>query len=347
MRIGHGESVRQNEQINALIIKLLNNKCPLTFINILACWYDKSYANVTWGTAASTLVQMKCGTRQGGVCSPALFAVFVNDILILLDKSRLGCYIDQYCLNSFMFADDLVLLTISISDLNDIIAICKEELDCLDMRVNVSKSSCIRVGPRFARNTCHISMGNDHIRITKEIKYLGIFIVSGKRFACNLHACKIKFFRALNAILGKIGDMTALNLILSLTSTNCTPILMYGLEAMYLTATQRNRLLYAYNSVFCKLFRSFNSDIITHTQFYSGYLNMYSFLDLRTLSFLHDLRQYDYACPASHLFYICGSTEWTTLSRTYGIIAGDSIARCRARVWAAFGIAISAQSLAV
>ena len=92
---------------------------------------------------------MKSGTRQGGVCSPALFAVFVNDILIQLDKSGLGCFIDHYCLNSFMFADDLVLLTISISDLNDMIAICKAELDWLDMRVNVLKSDCIRVGPRF------------------------------------------------------------------------------------------------------------------------------------------------------------------------------------------------------
>ena len=63
----------------------------------------------------------------------------------------------------------------------------------------------------------------NHINLTNEIKYLRIFIVSGKCFACNLHSCKIKFFRALNAILGKIGDMSALNLILSLTST---PILI-------------------------------------------------------------------------------------------------------------------------
>ena len=64
-------------------------------------------------------------------------------------------------------------------------------------------------------------MGSDRIKITNEIKYLGIFIVSGKHFACNLHACKIKFFRALNAILGKIGDMSALSLILTGVQVAC------------------------------------------------------------------------------------------------------------------------------
>ena len=140
---------------------------------------------------------MKSGTRQGGVCSPVLFAVFVNDILIQLEKLGLGCYIDHYCLNSFMFADDLILLTISISDLNDMIAICKVELDWLDMRVNVNKSDCIRVGPRFHITHYHICIGSDRINFSNEIKYLGLFIIAGKHFACNLHSCKIKFFRAL------------------------------------------------------------------------------------------------------------------------------------------------------
>ena len=194
---------------------------------------------------------MKSATRQGGVCSPALFAVFVNDILVQLEQSGLGCFIDHYCLNSFMFANDLILLTISISDLNDMIAICKVELDWLDMRINVLKSDCIRVGPRFNVTVgVLIKIGNNIINWSSEIKYLGLFIVAGKHFACNLHHCKLKYFRALNSILSKIGNMSALNLILSLTSSNCFPILMYGLEAMCLSKTQINRHLFAYNFVF-------------------------------------------------------------------------------------------------
>jgi hypothetical protein len=328
---------------NALFIKLLNNNCPLAFINILSSWFNKSFASVKWGSAVSSLVQMKSGTRQGGVCSPALFAVFVNDILAQLERSGLGCFIDHYCINSFMFADDLVLLTISISDLNDMIAICKAELDWLDMRVNVLKSDCIRVGPRFNMTSgVIISIGNNTINWSSEIKYLGLYIVSGKVFACNLHHCKLKFFRALNSILSKIGDMSALNLILSLTSSNCLPILMYGLEAMRLTKTQVNRMVYAYNSVFYKLFRSFNSNIILQTQYYTGHLNLSSFIDLRTINFLNNLCTYDYNSPAAHLFYVCGAGEWSDIASRYSITASDGCGQCKSKIWTAFGLSIAA-----
>ena len=328
---------------NALFIKLLNNHCPLTFINILACWYNKSYASVKWGSALSSLVQMKSGTRQGGVCSPALFAVFVNDILLLLEKSGLGCVIDHYCLNSFMFADDLVLLTISISDLNDMIAICKVELDWLDMKINVTKSDCIRVGPRFKFiDSIIITIGNDTISWSHEIKYLGLYIVSGKHFSVNLHYCKMKFFRSLNSILSKIGDTNALTLILSLTSSNCYPILMYGLQSMRLTKSQVNRLQYAYNSVFFKLFRTFKSDIILQTQYYTGHLDLASLLDLRSLNFLNTLRTYDYFSPASHLFYLCGSNDWSDIANKYNISVTDFGGQCRAKIWAEFGTVIAA-----
>src|SRR5271155_3736002 len=162
------------------------------------------------------------------------------------------------------------------------VAICKVELDWLDMKVNVLKSACIRVGPRF--NITHaviIIIGNDLINWSSEIKYLGVYVVAGKHFACNLHYCKLKFFCALNSILGKIGNMNALTLILSPTSSNCFPILMYGLEAMRLANTQINRLLYAYNSVFYKLFRSFKSNNILQTQYYTGHLDLASFIHLR------------------------------------------------------------------
>ena len=184
--------------------------------------------------------------------------------------------------------------------------------------------------------------GNDIINYSTEIKYLGLFIVAGKHFACNLHSCKIKFFRALNAILSKIGDMNAVNVILSLVASNCTPILLYGLEAMHLNNAQNNRLLYAYNSVFYKLFRSFNANIILQTQYYTGYLNLTSLIDLRTITFLNELCNYDASSPASHLFYLCGKNEWIDIASRYNINVNDAGGLCKNKIWAAFGAVIAA-----
>ena len=81
--------------------------------------------------------------------SPFLFSVFIDDVLINLHQSKLGCHINLMCFNSFMFADDLILLAISVCDMQKMVELCKTELDWLDMRINTDKSSCIRIGKRF------------------------------------------------------------------------------------------------------------------------------------------------------------------------------------------------------
>jgi len=58
----------------------------------------------------SSVVQLQCGVRQGGVLSPTLFAVYVNDIILALSKSGHGCYFDNMFIGCIMYADDLLLL---------------------------------------------------------------------------------------------------------------------------------------------------------------------------------------------------------------------------------------------
>jgi hypothetical protein len=79
---------------------------------------------------------MKMGMRQGSVLSPTLFAVYINDVIERLRVSKLGCHIRYVCFNAFMFADDLLLASISLCDLIQMLSICKAEFDWLDMSVN-------------------------------------------------------------------------------------------------------------------------------------------------------------------------------------------------------------------
>jgi len=93
--------------------------------------------------------------------------------------------------------------------------------------------------------------------------------VAGTSFKCDLHNAKLKYFRSLNGLLGKMGSSPNVQLTLSLISSFCTPVLCYGIEAMRLNKSQINSLTFPYNSGFIKLFETYDVKTITHCQFYN------------------------------------------------------------------------------
>ena len=49
-----------------------------------------------------------------------------------------------------LYADDIWLLAPSISSLQTLLSICEYELRLLDLAININKSVCTRIGPKFA-----------------------------------------------------------------------------------------------------------------------------------------------------------------------------------------------------
>ena len=84
------------------------------------------------------------GVRQGGMLSPSLFAVYVDKLLDKLTLSGLGCFISGVCFNSLMYSDDIILVSISTCDLQQMVNLYIEELNLIDMIVNSNKSNCLR-----------------------------------------------------------------------------------------------------------------------------------------------------------------------------------------------------------
>jgi len=48
----------------------------------------------------SDVIALDCGVRQGGVLSPVLFAVYVNELIEKLSKSKYGCRIGDMFMGS-------------------------------------------------------------------------------------------------------------------------------------------------------------------------------------------------------------------------------------------------------
>ncbi|XP_039753360.1 uncharacterized protein LOC120628805 [Pararge aegeria] len=113
---------------------------PPELTNIFKYWYQNQVNNVRWAGVLSNSYGLECGVRQGGLCSPTLFNLYMNELLCELSSTRVGCYIDGVCLNNISYADDMVLLSASVCGLRVLMAICEAYVERHGLTYNTKKS---------------------------------------------------------------------------------------------------------------------------------------------------------------------------------------------------------------
>ena len=59
-------------------------------LNFIRQWYDHSTCSVLWNGKPSRTISISQGVKQGGVLSPVLYSLYVNDLLVELENSGLG-----------------------------------------------------------------------------------------------------------------------------------------------------------------------------------------------------------------------------------------------------------------
>ena len=79
--------------------------------------------SVKWGSTMSSKFQETNGVRQGGVLSPLLFDVYVNELSELLNKSGIGGNLGGTLINHMLYADDICIVSLSSSGLQHLLNI--------------------------------------------------------------------------------------------------------------------------------------------------------------------------------------------------------------------------------
>jgi len=221
------------------ILNLLHKKSVNpAIVDILQHWFHIGSARIKLGNALSDSVHLTAGVRQGGILSPLLFSAFFDVILTELAYSKLGCFLKGCPLNCFLYADDILLLSPSVTDLQLLINKLCSNLDEIDLQINFEKSCCIRIGNRARLNCGQLAVKNEKLSWAKEAKYLGITICGGLKFSVNWHPIKKQFFSSLNKILSALGSNPDISVVLSLFQSICVPILTYGLAAIPLSVAE-------------------------------------------------------------------------------------------------------------
>ena len=91
--------------------KLLTRGVPLHAFRIVIVWYTTQTMYVRWNNVISSGFGVSNGVRQGGILSPYICCVYMDDLSNMLNDIKVGCTIGTTSINHLMYADDLVLLS--------------------------------------------------------------------------------------------------------------------------------------------------------------------------------------------------------------------------------------------
>ena len=97
-------------KFNILFSRLLDRGMPAIIVRVIIFVYEEQYAWVKWGSARSNRFSIVNGSRQGSILSPALFALYVDELLVDLRGSGIGCRVPGVYMGAFGFCDNLLLL---------------------------------------------------------------------------------------------------------------------------------------------------------------------------------------------------------------------------------------------
>lgn len=273
---------------HGLFNKLMERMLPNKLLCTLEYWFSICFTCVRWGDSVSNFIKLKCGVRQGGVLSPHFFAVYIDDIIKVIQRSNFGCKIGIVSVNIFMYADDIMLVAPSVGALQNMLILCEKLLGELDMALNPKKSVCLRIGSRY-QDECSplITISGESLCWVDNCRYLGICIVAAKKFKISISNNKKAFYRSFNAIFSKVGRCASEEVVVKLISAKCLPVFIYGLDACPVSLTDKRTLDFIMTRTFMRIFKTNSVDIVNECQMRFNFRKVSQIVDDRKCRFLN------------------------------------------------------------
>ena len=223
----------------ALLFKLKCQKVHGKFLNIIKSMLQKSQSCVRWNGVLGEIFDNLKGVLQGGVLSPSLFKIFMEDLPNFLDNGK-GVKIGNMLISYLLHADDLVLISETSAGLQSLLNGLDRFCKRWDMIINSLKSNIMIFNKRYiyAQDILEFTINKDVIKQTDRYKYLGTVISNKKNIFCdNFSHLKGKALRAIGSLRSDVrkavGSALPLHLYLKSFDAQIRPILDYGAEIWY------------------------------------------------------------------------------------------------------------------
>ena len=232
-----------------LFKKLHERGIPGYILRILVHWYEHQSMYVKWGNNLSHHFCVSNGVRQGGILSTHFFNIYIDDLSNRLNNLKIGCVLGNSILNHLMYADDLVLISLSTYGLSKLIAECEKFGLQFDILFNSKKSAIM-----FFQPTCMTNMnlpvfkiGGENINVVSDYVYLGHIICNDLSDDLDILKQRRKLFVQGNTILRRFS-MCTIDVKLTLFQSYCSAMYLPQLWTNYKQVTI-NKLYIAYHNI--------------------------------------------------------------------------------------------------
>ena len=154
---------------------LIKRKLPPDLVLFLMHYLMNQRARILWNGSKGDYYNVRRGVRQGGILSPFLFKLYIDDILDDLCNSNVGCKIGITRVNVLAYADDIVLIVNTQEHLEILYRILSIGMSDRKLCINKSKTKCMIFQRNRNRqnNDNNIRLLEDNFDIVSQYKYLG------------------------------------------------------------------------------------------------------------------------------------------------------------------------------
>ena len=135
------------DKINHWILfqKLIARRVPIYLVKLLCFWYQNQSMYIKCGSIFLGKFHVTNGVRQGGVLSPLLFNVYVNELRDCLNKSGIGGSMNSTIINHMLYADDICIISLFSAGLQQLLIICSGYSELHDLTFNMQRSQCVSI----------------------------------------------------------------------------------------------------------------------------------------------------------------------------------------------------------
>ena len=278
---------------DGIFLKLLERGLPLCFLLLMMYWCSDLGSICKWGQARSRCFEVLSGVRQGGILSPHIFCLYVDDLIIRLRRLHIGCYLINQFVGCIFYADDLALLSPSRESMQLLLNATIEYGDEFCMSFSFHKTETIIFGKsKNLGPTAPLIINDGSIEIVQNWRYLGFHVKAGNTFGFTAHPDLCSFRRASNCLLNTFYKPSE-EVMMRLLYTNCIPILSYGSQVKEYNHADTAQVSVAVNDSIRKIFGYARWMSIRTLRIQMGYRGIEEIFAVQRQRFLSTISQLD------------------------------------------------------